>query len=134
MRVSCGKLRMRPSAATRSSWGSLSPEKNRAWPRTSAASICFSLFSDNLPELRELVFLHEHGVLRPGVAAGADVVAGVAQALLDDRHQIHVDLGVPRHGGPGEGEQARADDVHAVRAVSGAERDQGDRQGRGEVL
>src|SRR3954447_13002377 len=129
MRVSCGKLRMRPSAATRSSWGSLSPEKNRAWPRTSAASICFSPFSDNLPELRELVFLHEHGVLRPGVAARAHVVAVVALALLDERHKIHVDLGVPGHVRLVEVEQVRADDVHAVRAISGAERDHGDRQG-----
>src|SRR4051795_9315235 len=120
MRVSCGKLRMRPSAATRWSLGSLSPEKNRAWPRTSAASICFSLFSGNLLELRELVFLHEHGVLGPGVAARTHVVAVVAQALLDDRHQIHVDLGVPRHMGLVEVEEVRADDVHAVRAVSGA--------------
>src|SRR3954468_18798645 len=134
MRVSCGKLRMRPSAATRSSWGSLSPEKKRAWPRTSAASIWFSLFSGNLLELGELVFLHEHRVLGPRVAARAHIVAVVAQALLDDRHQIDVDLGVPWHVRLVEVEQVRADDVHAVRPVSGAERDHRHRKGRGKVL
>src|SRR2546425_13205222 len=70
MRVSCGNARTRPSAATRSSCARVRPEKKRAWPRTRAASTGFSLFSNNLPELRELVFLHEHGVLGSGVAAG----------------------------------------------------------------
>src|SRR2546428_13823976 len=73
MRVSCGNARTRQSAATRSSCAPVRPEKKRAWPRTRAASTGFSLFSNNLSELRELVFLHEHGVLGSGVAAGAPV-------------------------------------------------------------
>src|SRR2546430_11470731 len=96
MRVSCGSARTRPSAATRSSCARVRPEKKRAWPRTRAASTGFSLFSNNLSELRELVFLHEHGVLGSGVAALAHVVAVIAQPLLDDRHQVGVDLRVPR--------------------------------------
>src|SRR6266849_7495711 len=95
MRVSCGKLRTRPSAATRSSCGLLSPEKKRAAPRTPEASTGFSLFSNNLFELRELVFLHEDGMFRGGVAACAHVVAVVGEPLLDDRHQVGVDLRVP---------------------------------------
>src|SRR5262245_20533544 len=111
MRVSCGNVRTRPSAATRSSCGLVSPEKKRAWPRTSAASTCFSLFSNNLLELRELVFLHEHRVLGAGVAACAHVVAVVAQAFLEDRHQVDVDLGMARHVRLVQVEQVRADDV-----------------------
>src|SRR2546422_1121030 len=114
MRVSCGNARTRPSAATRSSCAPVRPEKKRAWPRTRAASTGFSLFSNNLSELRELVFLHEHGVLGSGVAAGAHVVAGIAPAPLDDRHQGGVDLLVPRRGLLLQGGKGRADDVHAL--------------------
>src|SRR2546425_5658783 len=98
MRVSCGNARTRPSAATRSSCARVRLEKKRAWPRTRAASTGFSLFSNNLSELRELVFLHEHGVLGSGVAAGAHVVAGIAQAPLHDRHPVGGDLRVPPRG------------------------------------
>src|SRR5919108_4226197 len=94
MRVSCGNERARPSAATRSSWSGVRPEKKRACARTST---CFSLLANNLLELRELVFLHEHGVLRPGIAARAHIVAVVGEALLDDRHEVHIDLRMPRH-------------------------------------
>src|SRR6185436_3364762 len=117
MRVSCGKERARPSAATRPSCALSSPEKKRACPSTRAASTGFSLFSNNLFELRELVFLHEDGVLRAGIAARAHVVAVVAEAFLDDRHEVDVDLRVPRHVGLVKVEQVRADDVHAVRLV-----------------
>src|SRR5882762_10994114 len=44
--------------------------------------------ADHLLELGELVFFHEHRVLGAGIAAGAHVVAVVAEALLDDRHEI----------------------------------------------
>src|SRR5918993_5937226 len=118
MRVSCGNERARPSAATRPSCASLRPEKKRAWARTPAASTSFSLFSNELLELGEFVFLHEDGVLGTGVGALAHVVAVVAQALLDDRHQVDVDLRVPRRVRLVEVEQIRADDVHAVRAVA----------------
>src|SRR5438105_11936102 len=116
MRVSPGKARMRPSAATRASCALPRPEKKRASPRTRAASTGFSLFSSKLLELREFVFLHEHGVLGAGIAARAHVVAIVAEALLYDRHEVDVDLRVPRHVRLVEVEQIRADDVHAVRA------------------
>src|ERR687897_1821929 len=120
MRVSCGNERARPSAATRSSCALLRPEKNRAWPRTSTG---FSLLANKLFELGELIFLHEHGVLGAGVSALAHVVAVVAQALLDDRHEVDVDLRVPRHVRLVEVEEIRADDVHAVGTVAGAKRD-----------
>src|SRR5438094_6146846 len=134
MRVSCGNARTRPSAATRSSCAPVRPEKKRAWPRTRAASTGFSLFSTNLSELRELVFLPEPGVLGSGVAAGANVVAVIAQSLLDDRHQVGVDLRVPRRVLLVQVEQVRSDDVHAVRPVAGAQRNHWDRQRRGQVL
>src|SRR2546428_8955778 len=98
MRVSCGNARTRPSAATRSSCAPVRPEKKRAWPRTRAASTGFSLFSNNLSELRELVFLHEHGVLASGVAAGADVAAVIASFPLDDRHHVGAELRVAPRG------------------------------------
>src|SRR6266571_7811427 len=110
MRVSWGNERARPSAATRPSCAWSSPEKKRAWPRTPAASAGFSLLSNNLLELRELVFLHEHRVLGAGIAAGAHVVAVVAESFLDDRHEVDVDLRVPRHVRLVEVEQVRADD------------------------
>src|SRR3990170_721718 len=119
MRVSAGNERARPSAATRSSCVLVRPEKNRAWPRTSTG---FSLLTNNLLELGELVFLHEDGVLGAGIRALAHVVAVVGQALLEDRHQVDVDLRVPRRVRFIKVEQVRADDVHAVRAVAGAER------------
>src|SRR5437016_14553233 len=115
MRVSCGNARTRPSAATRSSCARVRPEKKRAWPRTRAASTGFSLFSNNLSELRELVFLHEHGVLGGGVAAGAHIVAVIAQPLLDDRRQAGVNFGVPRRVLLVQVEQGLTDDVHAGR-------------------
>src|SRR6476660_3224365 len=90
MRVSCGKKRPRPSAATRSSRAFERPEKKRACARTSTG---FSLLlANNLSELGELIFLHEHGVLGPRVFARAHVVAVVGETLLDDRHQVDVDL------------------------------------------
>src|ERR671924_2422930 len=94
MRVSCGNERARPSAATRSSCGLVRPEKKRACARTST---CFSLLANNLLEPGELVFLHEHGVLGAGIAARAHVVAVIREPLLDDRHEVDVDLRVPRH-------------------------------------
>src|SRR5258706_12807896 len=96
MRVSAGNERARPSAATRASCARERPEKNRACPRTLAASAGFSLLSDNLLELRELVFLHEDGVLLARIAARAHVIPVIREAFLDDRHQIDVDLRVPR--------------------------------------
>src|SRR3989475_12955049 len=120
MRVSCGNARTRPSAATRSSCARVRPEKKRAWPRTRAASTGFSLFSNNLSELRELVFLHEHGVLGSGVAAGANVVAGIPQSLLDDRHQGGVDLPVPPRVLLLQVGKVRAADVHAARPAARA--------------
>src|SRR5438094_10603474 len=98
MRVSCGNARTRPSAATRSSCAPVRPEKKRAWPRTRAASTGFSLFSNNLSELRELVFLHEHGVLGSGVAAGANLAAVIAQSLLRGRPQAGGAVCVARRG------------------------------------
>src|SRR5437762_4655557 len=109
MRVSCGNARTRPSAATRSSCARVRPEKKRAWPRTRAASTGFSLFSNNLSELRELVFLHEHGVFGSGVAAGAHVGVVIAYELLDYRHQFDVDHGVPRRVLLVQVEQVRSD-------------------------
>src|SRR5687768_16968515 len=107
MRVSPGNERARPSAATRSSCGWLRPEKNRACPRTSTG---FSLLANNLLELGELIFLHEHRVFRAGIAARAHVVAVVGEAFLDDRHEVDVDLRVPRHVRLVEVEEVRADD------------------------
>src|SRR5687767_8674136 len=118
MRVSCGNERARPSAATRSSCAGVRAEKNGAWPRTSTG---FSLLANKLFELGELVFLHEDGVLGAGIAARAHVVAVVGQSLLEDRHEVDIDLGVARHVRFVQVEQIRADDVHAVRAVAGAE-------------
>src|SRR2546425_11120170 len=118
MRVSCGNARTRPSAATRSSCARVRLEKKRAWPRTRAASTGFSLFSNNLSELRELVFLHEHGVLGSGVAAGANVGAGIAQAPLDDRHQGGGDLRVARGVVFVPGGKVPAEDGHAAGPVS----------------
>src|SRR5438094_8495311 len=122
MRVSCGNARTRPSAATRSSCARVRPEKKRAWPRTRAASTGFSLFSNNLSELRELVFLDEHGLLGSGVAALAHVVAVTAQPLLDDRRQVGVHLPVPRPVLLVRVPQARAADVPAVRPRATDER------------
>src|SRR5438046_8855291 len=113
---------MRPRAATRSSWALVRPVTKRAWPRTRAASTGFSLFSNNLSELRELVFLHEHGVLGSGVAALAHVVAVIAQPLLDDRHQVGVDLGVARRVLLVQVEQVRSDDGHALSPVARVKR------------
>src|SRR5687768_99508 len=107
MRVSPGKVRMRASAAMRRRCAGSSPEKKRAWPRTAAvrASSMRTLSpkplaalgaGHHLPEARELVLLHEHGVLGAGIAARAHVVAVVGEALLDDRHEVGVDLRVPR--------------------------------------
>src|SRR6266478_1381478 len=90
--------------------------------------------ADHLLELGELVFLHEDSVLGAGIAAGAHVVAVVAEAFLDDRHEVDVDLRVPRHVRLVEVEQVRADDVHAVGAVARAERDHRHRQRLREVL
>src|SRR5688500_18313643 len=123
MRVSCGNERARPSAATRPSWAPLRPEKKRAWARTPAASTSFSLFSNELLELGELVFLHEDGVLGAGVGALAHVVAVVAETLLENRHQVDVDLRVARRVRLVKVEEVGADDVHAVRAVARAQRD-----------
>src|SRR5437868_6934687 len=88
----------------------------------------------HLLEAAELVFLHEHGVLVAGIAAPAHVVAIVGEALLDDRHQVDVNLGVPRCVRLVEMEKIRADDVHAVRAITRAERDDGHGKRRREVL
>src|SRR5207302_5279232 len=88
----------------------------------------------HLLEARELVFLHEHGVLRAGIAARAHVVAVIGEAFLDDRNEVDIDLRVPRHVRLVEMEEVRADDVHAVRAVARAERHDRHRQRRGEVL
>src|SRR4051812_41644289 len=123
MRVSCGKLRVRASAATRPRCASDRPEKKRASARTPAALTGFSLFSNKLLELGELVFLHEDGVLWAGVGALAHVVAIVAQAFLEDRDQVDVDLRMARCMCFVEVEEVRADDVHAMRAVARAERD-----------
>src|SRR2546427_10912381 len=122
MRVSCGNARTRPSAATRSSCARVRPEKKRAWPRTRAASTGFSLFSNNLSELRELVFLHEHGVLGSGVAAGADVVAGIAQSLFGGWPQGGVGLRVPRRVVFVQGGKGPARDVAALRPGARAPR------------
>src|SRR5256885_16427096 len=126
MRVSCGNERMRPSAATRPSWARVRPEKKRACSSTPRALT--ALCSDQLAEAGKLVFLHEHGVLLAGVAPRAHVVAVVAEALLDDRHEVDVDLRVPGHVRLVEMEEVRADDVHAVRAVARAEREHRNRK------
>src|SRR6266849_5859702 len=105
----------------------------RRMSELSRPSTGFSL-ADHLLELGELVFLHEDGVLGAGIAARAHVVAIVAEAFLDDRHEVDVDLRVPRHVRLVEVEQVRADDVHAVGAVARAERDHRHRQRLREVL
>src|SRR5260370_36984118 len=79
----------------------------RRMSELSRPSTGFSL-ADHLLELGELVFLHEDGVLGAGIAARAHVVAVVAEAFLDDRHQVDVDLRVPRHLRLVEAEQIRA--------------------------
>src|SRR5438270_8452250 len=130
MRVSCGNLRTRPRRAMRSSGAAARPEKKRASrrsPATSSLRTTLKLLAPparhHLLEARELVFLHEHGVLGPWIAARAHVVAVVGEALLDDRHEVGVDLRVARRVLLVEVEEVRADDVHAVRAVARAERD-----------
>src|SRR2546427_4821604 len=115
MRVSCGNARTRPSAATRSSCARVRPEKKRAWPRTRAASTGFSLFSNNLSELRELVFLHEHGVLGSGVAAGARAAPGIAPRLLPARPHGGAGFCVPLPVALRQGGQAPARRVPARR-------------------
>src|ERR1051325_4146444 len=132
MRVSCGKLRTRPRRATRSSCAAPSAEKKRASPSSSATSSLRTALKllapaarHHLLEARELVFLHEHGVLRSGVAARAHIVAIVGESLLEDRHEIDVHLRVARRVLLVEVEKIRADDVHAMRAVARAERDHG---------
>src|SRR5438093_6932822 len=116
MRVSWGNERMRPIAAMRASWAGVRPEKKRACsstPRGLAA-----LRSDDLAEAGKLILFHEHRVLGTGIAPRAHVVAVVAEPFLDDRHEVDVDLRVPRHVRLVEVEEVRADDVHAVRAVA----------------
>src|SRR5438045_1416787 len=132
MRVSWGKERMRPSPATRASWVRVRPEKKRACSSTPRALT--ALCSDQLAESGKLVFLHEHRVLGTRIAPRAHVFAVVAEALLDDRDDVDVDLRMPRHVRLVEVEQIRADDMHALRTVAGAERDYRHRQRRGEVL
>src|SRR5438128_6807516 len=110
MRVSCGNDCARPSAPTRSSCAALRPEKKRACARTLAAalasvraapakalSLLRRLRAHHLLELRELVFLHEDRVLGPGVLPRTHIVAVIAQALLEDRHEVDVDLRMPRN-------------------------------------
>src|SRR5882724_503807 len=110
MRVSCGNDCKRPSAATRSRCASVRPEKKRACARTLAAalssvraapakalSLLCRLRAHHLLELRELVFLHEDRVLGARVLPRAHIVAVIAQALLQDRHEIDVDLRMPRN-------------------------------------
>src|SRR5437660_12692867 len=87
-----------------------------------------------LLETAELVFLHEHRVFLAGIDARTHFIAIIAQALLDDRHQVDVDLGVPRDVLFVEVEEIRPDDVHAVRAIARAETDHRHRQCLGEVL
>src|SRR5437588_12281560 len=125
MRVSCGKLRTRPRRAMRSSGAAASPEKKRASrrsPATSSLRTTLKLLAPparhHLLEARELVFLHEHGVLGPRIAARAHVVAVVGEALLDDRHEVGVDLGGPRSVLIEKVEEVRADDVQAVCGVA----------------
>src|SRR5438067_9819045 len=103
MRVSWGKLRTRPRRATRSSCAGPSAEKKRASPSSSATSSLPTALKllppaarHHLLEARELVFLHEHGVLGPGVAARAHIVAVVGEPLLENGHEIDVHLRVAR--------------------------------------
>src|SRR5260221_9223707 len=108
MRVSCGNDCARPSAATCSRCAAVSPEKKRACASTPGArlssiraaplkalALLRRLRAHHLLELAELVFLHEDRVLRAGILARAHIVAVVAQALLEDRHEVDVDLGMP---------------------------------------
>src|SRR2546427_5000065 len=108
MRVSWGNERMRPSAATRPSWTGVRPEKKRACSSTPGELT--ALRSDDLAEAGKLVLLHEHRVLGSRIAPRAHVVAVVRKPLLDDRHEIGIDLGVPRRVLLVEVEQIRADD------------------------